>query len=162
MYLSLGSNLEPQRHLAWALAELRRAFTVTGVSAVYLTAPVGDSDQPDFWNLAVAIDTDLEPTDVGRLLREIESGAGRERDPLRRNGPRTLDVDLVLVAGRHGEVDGHVLPSPQVAQDAFVAVPLADLDPYLLHPLLGERVKDIAARLVAGSIRPPQRLEVLL
>ncbi len=157
-FVSLGSNIEPRRHLSQALAEMKRRFEVTAVSPVYLTAPVGDSEQPDFWNLAAEIESELGPVEIQRELYEVEHLMGRRRDPRRPFGPRTIDLDLVLVEGRTGTFGPLELPAPQLARCSFVAVPLADLAPDLVHPVLGVAMKDLASRLAAANRRPPQRV----
>jgi len=155
MYLCLGSNIEPRRHLARAVAELRLRFDVVAVSRTYRTAPVGDTKQADFFNLAACIDTDLPPGDVQEELRAIESLLGRRRDPRRPSGPRTADLDLVLVPGVVGRFGRLELPSPLVEREAFVAIPLADLAPELPHPVAGTSLREVAQAAAARSSRPP-------
>ncbi len=162
MFVSLGSNVEPQRNLGLAIAALRRRFRVAGVSAAYRTVPVGDLDQPDFWNLAAELDSDEPPQEVQAALRDIEASLGRRRDPARPFGPRTVDLDLVLADGSCGNFEGLELPSPLVASQPFVAVPLAELAPDFVHPLLHTRLGFLARSLVADAQRPPQRLDVEL
>jgi 2-amino-4-hydroxy-6-hydroxymethyldihydropteridine diphosphokinase len=135
MFILLGSNIDPRQSLARALAELRRRFKVTAVSPVYRTAPVGDANQPDFWNLAVELDNDEPPQKVQGALRFIEEILGRHRDAQRPYGPRSVDLDLVLVEGLAGSFGALELPSPLVAKESFVAVPLADLAPALSHDI---------------------------
>jgi 2-amino-4-hydroxy-6-hydroxymethyldihydropteridine diphosphokinase len=162
MFISLGSNIEPRQNLARALTELRRRFRVTAVSPVYRTAPVGDPDQPDFWNLAVEMDNDEPPQKVQGALRFIEEILGRHRDLQRPYGPRTVDLDLVLVEGLAGSFGAVELPSPLVAKEPFVAVPLADLAPALPHPVLKISLGELARSLVARNPHPPQLLPVEL
>ncbi len=159
MFVSLGSNVEPRSNLRRALAELRRRFTVTAVSPAYLTAPVGDRDQPDFWNLAVELDCSEPPHKVHAVLRYIEALLGRRRDPDRPFGPRTVDLDLVLVEGLSGSFGGLDLPSPLVAKEPFVTVPLADLAPEVVHPMLQVSVGALARSLLAAAPQPPRRLD---
>jgi 2-amino-4-hydroxy-6-hydroxymethyldihydropteridine diphosphokinase len=162
VFVSLGSNIEPRRNLVLALGELRRRFVVPAVSPVYLTAPVGDVEQPDFWNLVAELETDREPEVVQSELREIEDLLGRTRDPRRPYGPRTVDLDLVLAPGRTGLFGTLELPSPLLARSSFLAVPLADLAPDESHPLLGVPMKELARSLAAADRRPPRPLGVEL
>jgi 2-amino-4-hydroxy-6-hydroxymethyldihydropteridine diphosphokinase len=162
MFVSLGSNVEPSRHLGLALAELRRRFTVAAVSPVYRTAPVGDPDQPDFLNLAVELASEEPPQKVQAALRYIEALLGRRRDPERPSGPRTVDLDLVLVEGLRGTFGNLDLPSPLVAKEPFVAVPLADLAPDLLHPVVSVPLGELARSLVAAAVHPPRRVDAEL
>ena len=161
-FLSLGSNIEPRRHLALALAELRRRLALVAVSPVYRTAPVGDDDQPDFWNLAAELATDEPPLALHRELRAIETALGRRRDPARRSGPRSVDIDLVLVAGLAGRFGELELPSPLVEREAFVAVPLAAIAPELRHPTTGVTLASLARATVARAARPPELVQVEL
>lgn len=162
MFILLGSNIEPRQNLARALAELRRRFKVKAVSPVYLTAPVGDSNQPDFWNLAVEMDNDEPPQKVQGALRFIEEILGRHRDAQRPYGPRSVDLDLVLVEGLAGSFGALELPSPLVAKESFVAVPLADLAPKLSHPQLKITLGELARTLVTKDPHPPRSLAVEL
>ena len=93
-YLSLGSNLEPERHLAAALAALRARYGELLVSPTYRTPAVG-FEGPDFLNLAVGLDTDETPEALDAWLHALEDAQGRRRD-VPRFSSRTLDVDLVL------------------------------------------------------------------
>ncbi len=137
--LSLGSNLGDRvAHLAGAVDGLADVLLV--VSGVYQTPPWGDADQPDYLN-AVALVSDDEATarDWLERARALESKAGRVRDPARRFGPRTLDVDVIAVA----EPDGTpvtsddpelTLPHPRAHQRAFVLRPWLDIAPYAQLP----------------------------
>ncbi len=162
MFILLGSNIEPRENLARALAELRRRFNVQGVSPVYRTAPVGDANQPDFWNVAVEMDNDEPPQKVQGALRFIEEILGRHRDLQRPYGPRSVDLDLVLVEGLAGSFGALELPSPLVAKESFVAVPLADLAPKLFHPVLKITLGELARTLVAKDPHPPRPIAVEL
>ncbi|MGD1146463.1 MAG: 2-amino-4-hydroxy-6-hydroxymethyldihydropteridine diphosphokinase [Thermoanaerobaculaceae bacterium] len=161
-FVALGSNIDPRSNLGSAVAKLARRFTVLGVSPVYRTVPVGDTDQADFWNLAVEIETAECPAAVHDALREIEALIGRRRDPARPFGPRTADLDLVLVDGVKGRFGALELPSPLIERASFVAVPLADLAPELCPPGLSLTLHDLALAAVAGDERPPRRLDVEL
>ena len=162
IFLSIGSNLEPRKNLALALTELARRFEVVAVSPVYRTTPVGDSDQPDFWNLAAELASDDPPQRVQQALRAIEDALGRRRDPARPCGPRTLDLDLVLAGGLTGRFGDLELPSPLIEREAFVAVPLADIAPEFLHPLLGTTIGELARAALASAARPPQPIALEL
>jgi len=132
-YLSLGSNLEPEKHLRAALAELRAKFGAIVVSPVYRCKAVG-FDGPDFLNLAVAIDTDLSPQALNDWLHALEDRHGRRRG-VPRFSSRTLDVDIVLYDDLVMTGEGHLeLPRPEL-RHAFVLKPLADIAPQAVHPL---------------------------
>jgi len=161
-FVSLGSNIHPKQNLGRAVGELARRCTVLAVSPVYRTAPVGDADQPDFWNLVVEIETYESPEAVHDALRQIEELLGRRRDAERPFGPRTADLDLVLVEGLAGRFGALELPSPLIERASFVAVPLADLAPELSPQGSSRTLHDIALAAVASDERPPRRLDVEL
>jgi 2-amino-4-hydroxy-6-hydroxymethyldihydropteridine diphosphokinase len=123
-YLGLGSNLGDRRaHLRAAVAALP---DVVAVSAVYETEPVGGpADQPPYLNLVVALETDLSPRDLLEIANRLEEAAARVRtEP---NGPRTLDVDVLLVGDLTVREPDLVVPHPRMWQRRFVLAPLADL-----------------------------------
>jgi 2-amino-4-hydroxy-6-hydroxymethyldihydropteridine diphosphokinase len=129
-YLGIGSNLGDRlAYLQLAVDELASTLgvEVVGVSPVYETDPVGGPDQPDFLNAVVALDTDLTPRDLLAVAQRIEAAAERIRTV--RWGPRTLDVDVLLVGDERIDDPDLVVPHPRLAERAFVVVPLADLDP---------------------------------
>jgi 2-amino-4-hydroxy-6-hydroxymethyldihydropteridine diphosphokinase len=97
------------------------------VSPVYETAPVGGPEQPDYLNAVVAVDTASTPRALLELAHAIESAADRVRTV--RWGPRTLDVDVLLVGEERVDDADLVVPHPRMEERAFVLVPLADLDP---------------------------------
>jgi len=133
VYLSLGSNIEPERHLQAAILALRRRFGEIVVSPVYSYPAVG-FDGPDFLNLAVAIDTDLEPQDLDEWLHALEESNGRRRD-VPRFSSRTLDIDIVLYGDRVLKGAGNLeVPRPELLQ-AFVLQPLVDIAPRAVNPL---------------------------
>ena len=123
-YLGLGSNLGDRRaHLRAAVAALP---DVVAVSPVYETEPVGGpSGQGPYLNLVVALETELSPRELLELGNGLEEAAGRVRtEP---NGPRTLDVDVLLVGDLTVHDDDLVVPHPRMWQRRFVLAPLADL-----------------------------------
>ena len=157
-FVSVGSNIRPDAHVPAAVGRMRKRFGPLRVSPVYLTAPVGDPDQPDFWNLAVCFPCAMEPEAVQDELHAIEDALGRRRDAGRPLGPRVVDLDLVMVEDRVGAFGALTLPSPHLENDVFVAVPVADLDPGLAHPLLGVSMAEVARRALARGGPPPRRL----
>ena len=147
-YLGLGSNVGDRwAHLREAVAALRgHGVEVDAVSSAYETEPVGEIlDQPDFLNAAVRIRTDLEPEELLDLCKAIEAESGRMFGGPR-HGPRTLDVDLLLLGDVELETDRLTLPHPQATSRRFVLAPLLELDPELALPD-GTRLSDALAGL---------------
>jgi 2-amino-4-hydroxy-6-hydroxymethyldihydropteridine diphosphokinase len=113
---------------------------VTARSRIYRTPPWGVTDQPDFLNAVVALETPLPPHDLLNALLGIERAAGRQRNG-ERWGPRTLDLDLLHVAGQTINDERLTLPHPHIADRAFVLLPLNDVAPELDIPGQGKVVE---------------------
>jgi 2-amino-4-hydroxy-6-hydroxymethyldihydropteridine diphosphokinase len=137
-WLSLGSNLEPEKNLHAALLELRGRFGDVIVSPVYRFPAVG-FDGPDFLNLAIGIETDLSATVLNEWLHALENHHGRRRD-VPRFSSRTLDVDIVLFGDEVLKGPGNLeIPRPELKY-AFALKPLADIAPDAMHPVLGRTI----------------------
>lgn len=126
-YLSLGTN-EGDRHalLKAAVARLAALGPVTA-SSVYETAPIGVTDQPDFWNIAVRLETDLDPLSLLTATAGIETDLGRVRTV--RWGPRTMDIDILLFDDLVLDTPTLTIPHPRLHERLFVLVPLLELWP---------------------------------
>jgi len=147
-YLSLGSNLEPERHLRAALAELEARFGALTVSPVYRSRSEG-FEGPDFLNLAVGLDTDLDPFALNAWLHELEARHGRRRD-VPRYSSRTLDVDIVLYEGLVLKGPGNLeIPRPEL-DHAFVLRPLSEIAPDLVEPRSGRTLAELWRAFPAG------------
>ena len=132
-FLGLGSNLGDRvERLQGAVDELARitGVRVMAISRVYETAPVGGPPQDAYLNAVVAIETDLEPRDLLRRGQEIEARADRVR--AERWGPRTLDVDVLLIDDMRLDDDDLTIPHPRMWERGFVLAPLRDLAPDLV------------------------------
>jgi len=132
-YLGLGSNLgDRAAHLQGAVDGLAatEGVAVTAVSRVFESEPVGGPPQPEFLNAVVEVETDLDARALLGVAQRLEARAGRVR--LERWGPRTLDVDVLLVGDEVRSEDDLVVPHPRMAHRAFVLAPLGDLDPNLV------------------------------
>jgi len=140
-YLSLGSNLEPQAHLRAALVELRQRFGEIVVSPAYRFAAVGFAG-PDFLNLAVGIETDLDASSLNDWLHALEDRQGRRRD-VPRFSSRTLDIDIVLFGDQVIDGPGHLQVPRKELQESFVLQPLADIAPAAMHPTLKRTIAEL-------------------
>jgi 2-amino-4-hydroxy-6-hydroxymethyldihydropteridine diphosphokinase len=132
-YLALGSNLDDRvANLQLALDGLAATdgVRVVAVSGLYETDPVGP-EQPDYLNAVVALDTDLGPRALLGLAQSLERAAHRVRGE--RWGPRTLDVDVLLVGDDRVDEPDLVVPHPRMWERGFVLAPLADVAPELVE-----------------------------
>lgn len=129
-YIALGANLGDRE--GTLRAALDRLDQVEGIrivccSKVYETEPVGYLDQPQFLNMAAALQTSLSPEELLKKMLDIETQLGRTRDI--RYGPRTVDLDLLWVEGQQMDTQDLTLPHPRMMERAFVLVPLSDIVP---------------------------------
>jgi 2-amino-4-hydroxy-6-hydroxymethyldihydropteridine diphosphokinase len=132
-YLALGSNLgDRARHLQTAVDALAAAsaVTVVAVSSVYETDPVGGPEQERYFNAVVAIETALTPHELLALCQRLEVDAHRIR--AERWGPRTLDVDVLLIGDAVVSEPDLVVPHPRMWERGFVLAPLHDVAPDLV------------------------------
>jgi 2-amino-4-hydroxy-6-hydroxymethyldihydropteridine diphosphokinase len=143
VYLSLGSNLEPRRHLVAAIAALRERFGEIDVSPAYRSHSVG-FDGADFVNLAVGLDTDLSPEALNDWLHALEDRHGRRRD-VPRYSDRTLDIDIVFYDALVIDGPGHLQVPRNELQHAFVLQPIADIAPDFRHPVSGASMAELWA-----------------
>jgi len=136
-FVGLGSNLGDSPGLIAAALELlgsEDGIEVVAVSTLRETDPVGYEDQPRFLNGAAELETELQPRELLDRLLEIEQRLGRIRGAGPRFGPRTIDLDLLLVDGLILAEPGLTLPHPRLQERRFVLEPLAELDPALEIP----------------------------
>ena len=147
-YLGLGSNVGDRRaHLEQAVATLpSHGVRVLASSSVYATEPVGlVPDQRDFLNACVRVETDLDPEALLDACKRVERELGRVSNGVR-HGPRSIDVDVLLLDALEYASERLALPHPEVGSRRFVIVPLLELDPDLEVPGVG-RLADALERL---------------
>jgi 2-amino-4-hydroxy-6-hydroxymethyldihydropteridine diphosphokinase len=151
-YLGLGSNVGDRRGQLQAAVEAlpRHGVRVLKSSSLYETEPVGVvTEQPDFLNACLRVDTDLQPEALLDACKAVERELGREPGG-RRHGPRPIDVDVLLLEGREHASERLRLPHAEVTLRRFVLVPLLELDPELATPD-GVRLADALAALGPGQ-----------
>jgi 2-amino-4-hydroxy-6-hydroxymethyldihydropteridine diphosphokinase len=154
-YLGLGSNLgNREQHIETALAKLAAPdLRVARVSSLYETEPVGFTAQRWFLNLVAQIETELFPMQLLSRIANVEQALGRVRTV--KNGPRTLDIDILLYGRAVVRTAKLEIPHPRMAERRFVLAPLAELAPDLRHPVTHQSIRamlDAAPAVVVRKI----------
>lgn len=151
-YLTMGSNMgDKVQYISGAIRALTAhpQIKVKKVSDLIMSKPYGVTDQDNFLNGALEIETLLEPEELLDALHDMEDAAGRTR--VRRWGPRTLDIDIIFYDKLVYESDNVVIPHPDMQNRDFVLEPLSTLAPYYRHPLLGKTVVQLYHELDPGK-----------
>jgi 2-amino-4-hydroxy-6-hydroxymethyldihydropteridine diphosphokinase len=155
-YIGFGANIPstagpPEMTLSEAAERMGSLGRVLRRSPLYSTEPVGYADQPRFVNAVVALETHLSARQVLEGLLCIERAFGRDRSSGIQNGPRTLDLDLLLLGDEVIHEEGLELPHPRLAERAFVLVPLNEIAPGLVVVTHGKSVKELLHDLRRGQ-----------
>jgi len=145
-YLGLGSNLgDSFAHIRGAESRLRKAgVRIIRCSSVYRTEPVGSVNQPWFLNRVIEIDTDQSPLELLVTVKAIETKRGRCPGP--RNGPRPIDIDILLAEGTILRTASLEIPHPRLPERRFALVPLVEIAPDLVHPVFKKSIRSILRR----------------
>ena len=151
-YIALGANLPshagtPSQTFDAAILRIAELGRLVAKSSYYSTEPVGYADQPAFLNAAIALETSFAPEDLLDRLLAIERSFGRDRSHGIPNGPRTLDLDLILYGNRVVSTPALQLPHPRMAERTFVLVPMAEIAPRRIHPLLHKSMSQLLQEL---------------
>jgi 2-amino-4-hydroxy-6-hydroxymethyldihydropteridine diphosphokinase len=152
----MGSNLAswagaPEATLATAALWIESLGRVVYRSSLYSTEPVGFADQPRFTNAVVKLESELEASDLLERLLGIEAEFGRDRATGVENGPRTLDLDILLFGNQRISEPGLEIPHPRLAKRAFVLVPLSEIAPDAVDPRSGKTVAQLLESLFANA-----------
>lgn len=155
-YIGMGANIpgpagSPEATLARAAEQISALGRLGKRSSLYRTEPVGYAEQPEFTNAVLALETELEPRALLEALLGIERGLGRDRAGAVVNGPRPLDLDILLVDGLRVCSPGLEIPHPRLTRRAFVLVPLNEIAPLLVVPGFDETVAGLLDRLLAHT-----------
>lgn len=149
IFLSLGSNFGDRReNVRRAVEALREQYTQRAVSSLYETEPVGYLHQPTFLNIVWQGETEDEPNVVLRWIKALEQTMGRE--PSFPNGPRLIDIDLLLYDQRVITKPDLQVPHPRMTERAFVLLPFAEIAPHTALPTGQKRISELA-RTVEGK-----------
>jgi len=157
VYIGIGSNIDAEKNVRKALSLLAGKAHIVAISTIYRTEPEYShcvSEQPEYLNGVVAIETDLSPVELkNTILREIERELGRVRSD-DRYAPRTIDLDILVFGDRVISENGLAIPDPQIPMRAFLAIPLFEVAPDLILPGSGQPIGEIAARHASHTMRP--------
>ena len=156
-YVGLGSNLEDRSaNISKALRLLSQISENMTVSSIYETAPQGFRSQPLFYNAVCRLWTKLDPFALLASLKDIESKLGRRRTFV--NAPRTIDLDILVYGDVVLESPTLTIPHPRMAERAFVIVPLSEIAPELVHPVLKVTVRSLLKPLADDDTQQVKRL----
>lgn len=147
-YLGLGSNIgDREASLKNAIAKLSEVagIEVTKISSQYRTKPYGKTDQPDFMNMAIEVDTNLTPLDLLETVLGVEHELGRVRTEVW--GPRSIDIDVLLYEDLELQLTDLKVPHPEMHLRSFVIDPLNEIAPKREHPSLHMTVEKIKEQL---------------
>jgi len=155
-YIAMGANLSspvgpPPETLAAAVSRIASLGRIVGRSSLYSTEPMGFTEQPRFFNAVVALDTQLSPLSLLQALLDIEQEFGRDRSIGIPNGPRTLDLDILLMGDLQLCASNLEIPHPRLAERAFVLVPLHEIAPLVVVPRHRATVDQLLKRLLRQS-----------
>ncbi len=140
LFLSIGSNIEPEKHIPACISLLQKTFDVKKISSVYETDPVVPAGDKKFWNLAAEIENSLTREKLIAEIRGIEEKLGRKREE-NKFAPRPIDID--------------VLPQPGYQEQGFIVIPLAEIAPEAKDPETGKSFLELKSGLPNsdGSVR---------
>ena len=143
VYLSLGSNLgNRSKNLLTAIKLLKEGgFAVIKTSYIYETSPWGTTKQPNFLNLVLKGKTKLSPEGLLKEIQNIEKTMGRASTE--KWGPRIIDIDILFYNKEVINIPALQIPHPQLHKRAFVLIPLKEIAPRLMHPILKQTVKQM-------------------
>ncbi len=159
-YIGIGTNVgNRQTNLRRALDMLSCKVIIKKVSSIYETGPEGYIDQRDFLNCVICIDAFMSPQTLMRNLKIIEKDMGREPDF--RNAPRVIDLDILLFGDQVVEQDDLQIPHPRLHERAFVLVPLAEIAPDMIHPVLRKNIRQLITDLTCkGRVEVYRDIEI--
>lgn len=175
VFLCLGSNLSNRAENIRKAIQLlnHNQVKITRVSPIYETEPAGflsifgiglpfGSNQPDFLNCVVEAVTDYEPQQLLLAILKIEKALGRKRVSGIRNLPRTIDIDILFYDNVIINSSSLTIPHPKLQDRAFILIPLCDLAPDFIHPVLNKTIRDLTSTVDRKGVRPWQANQTVL
>jgi 2-amino-4-hydroxy-6-hydroxymethyldihydropteridine diphosphokinase len=146
IFLSLGSNVgNREENLNHALLYLKQKNQILHISSVYETAPWGNADQGNFLNQIVELSSDYKPDELLVYIKEIESEMGREPSDVRYQ-PRIIDIDILFYEHIIITSQTLMIPHPRIHERRFILVPMVEIAPKFVHPVLGRTMKELQER----------------
>jgi 2-amino-4-hydroxy-6-hydroxymethyldihydropteridine diphosphokinase len=153
VFLALGTNIgDREANLCKARKALAPKVTIIKESPIYVTPPWGFEDQPEFLNQVLEVQTKMLPGRLLAYLKRIEKKMGRLETF--RNGPRLIDLDILFYGQRVVKRSKLCIPHPRLHERAFVLVPLKDIAPEFVHPVLNVTVETMLAKINTEGVRP--------
>jgi len=142
VYFSLGSNNgERLNRLCSACRLLKEDISITKASSVYETEPMYDTNQPDFLNAVIEVKTKLSPFEILSVIGKVEQSIGRMRSEKRPNGPRNIDIDILLYDNEIINTPNLTIPHRLMYERNFVLIPLVEISPDIIDPVSGVSFK---------------------
>jgi 2-amino-4-hydroxy-6-hydroxymethyldihydropteridine diphosphokinase len=152
VFLALGTNIgDREANLCKARKALAPKVTIIKESPIYITPPWGFEDQPEFLNQVLEVRTKMRPGRLLAYLKRIEKKMGRLKTF--RNGPRLIDLDILFYGQRVIERSKLCIPHPRLHERAFVLVPLQDIAPDFIHPVLNMTVETMLSKINTEGVR---------
>lgn len=152
VYFSFGSNVgDRQEFLDDALSRLKEHVEDITASSVYQTEPWGNENQPKFLNSCLSGQTSLGPEQLLAFTKSIETEVGRKHSE--KWGPREIDIDILFYGAQTISLPGLEIPHPSLPERAFVLIPLAEIAPDFIHPVLKESISSLAAKIKLEGIK---------
>jgi 2-amino-4-hydroxy-6-hydroxymethyldihydropteridine diphosphokinase len=149
VYLGLGSNLgERKENLEKAMEYLSQRMRVTGKSSIYDTEAMENHEQPRFLNMVCQVKTIFKPQDILMLAKSIERKMGRQ--PNSHNAPRPIDIDILFYGDEIIDTPELTVPHPGLPNRAFALVPMAEIAPDLVHPVIKKTMSTMLTELENG------------
>jgi 2-amino-4-hydroxy-6-hydroxymethyldihydropteridine diphosphokinase len=140
--LGLGSNIgDKEEHIREALTSLSNICNIKLTSHLYLTEPVGNTEQDWFLNCVVEMETDVDPKKLLSSIKSIERNLGRTKTV--KNGPRIIDIDILFYGDHVIKAKDLVIPHPLMQERLFVLQPMMDINPDFVHPVLKKSIREL-------------------